>query len=359
MHISTLQMLGLLAIAGSTLHGQPVALPGTQPPTTGATYYSTNGKPDCSSLSGELPVAIMSGSAVVGYSCYVSGTFVWLAAGGGWVTSLSVAAPASAAIGVDYSFYDSNGNSLKMDTTPYRSSATTSGTDIGFALSANQPSDINLQGATSTAPGYLSPTTGSVYAVFYCPDAKTCANLTPQLFYISLPPRPGVLSVPIAWDTSLSTQWSAQGIDDGESNRISLVVYNEDTAATSYTVRVYGQDGVLAGTGTTPPIAPLQSLGIDQNGYQILGQGGTYAALLSDVVPTKLPSGVFKILVDGGSKYSAVELLQTSGTSLTALQVGYDSAPGASAGATSTPHTSLRNARVASRLRPVFDALSR
>ena len=358
MQIKHLQLFGLMALAATTLHSQSAALPGSQPPTTGAVYYST-GKPDCTSLAGESPVAIMSGATVLGYSCYVSGTFVWVAAGAGWVTSLSVAAPASGAIGVDYSFYDANGNSQEMDVTPYSSSATTSGPGMSFALRSNQPSDINLQGATSTAPKHSSPSSGSVYAVFYCPDAKTCANVVPQLFYMALPPTPLVLSAPIAWDTALWTQWSAQGIDDGDSNQVSLAIYNEDTVAASYTVRVYDSAGTLAGTGTTPPIPPLQSLGTDKYGNQLLGQGGTFAAPLSELISTPLPSGMFKISIDGGSMYSAVELLQISGPSITALQVGYDSAAGSSSSPMSVRRTGIRNSRVASMSRPVFNTLIR
>jgi hypothetical protein len=348
-----------MALAGTTLHSQSAALPGSQPPTTGAVYYSTTGKPDCTSLAGESPVAIMSGATVLGYSCYVSGTFVWVAAGGGWVTSLSVAAPASGAIGVDYSFYDKNGNSLEMDVTPYSSSATTSGTGMSFALSANQPSDINLQGATSTAPKHSSPSNGSVYAVFYCPDAVTCASVVPQLFYVALPPTPSVLSAPVAWDNALWTQWSAQGIDDGNANRVSLAIYNEDTTATSYTIRVYDSAGALAGTGTTPPIPPLQSLGTDTSGNPLLGEGGAFAAPLSDLISTPLPSGMFKISIDGGSMYSAVELLQISGSSITALQVGYDSASGSSSSAASVRRTGIGNSRVSSMPKPVFNTLIR
>jgi len=353
--IRQLQVLGLMALAATTLHSQSAALPGSQPPTTAA-YYST-GKPDCTSLAGESPVAIMSGAAVLGYSCYVSGTFVWVAAGAGWVTSLSVAAPASGAIGVDYSFYDANGNSQEMDVTPYSSSASTSGPGMSFALNANQPSDINLQGTTSTAPKHSSQSSGSVYAVFYCPDAKTCANVVPQLFYVALPPTPLVMSAPIAWDTALWTQWSAQGIDDGNSNRISLAICNEDTTAASYTINVYDGQGALAGTGTTPSIPPLKFLGTDTSGNQLLGEGGTFAVALSSLISTPLPSGMFKISIDGGSIYSAVELLQISGPSITALQVGYDSAPGLGASPMSVRRAAVRNSRVESRPRPVFDLL--
>ncbi|MEO8661705.1 MAG: hypothetical protein ABI693_24770, partial [Bryobacteraceae bacterium] len=315
----------------------------------GATYWSTVA-PDCSSLAGESAVAITdSGGTTIGYSCYVSGTFVWLAAGGGWVTSLSVAAPASGGIGVEYSFYDTEGNSLSIDTTPYRSSAVTAGSGMTFALRANQPSDINLQGATGSGPKHSSTATGSAYAVFYCPDAKTCANLAPQLFYVSLAPAPYVLAAPIAWDTELWTQWSTQGFDDGDGNRVSLVIYNEDTTAASYTVRVYDDTGALAGEGSTPAVSPMR-LGSDG----AFGEGGTYAALLSDVIGTALPSGVFKILIDGGAKYSAVEVLQFSRPSATALQVVYDSAPEAP-----LPRSSGRARRIGSTPKLVFGALAK
>jgi hypothetical protein len=339
MRMKSLHLLGLIALAAATLHSQPA---------NGAVYWSTVA-PDCSSLAGESPVAIANSSGkTIGYSCYVSGTFVWLAAGGGWGTSIRVAAPASAAIGVDYTFYDTSGNNLKLDTT------VGSGNEVGFALSANQPAEIGLVGASSDAPKYASTATGSVYAVFYCPDAATCGNVVPQLLYSALPATPWALSVPISWDTELWTQWSAEGIDDGGTHRVSLVIYNEDMTATSYTVRVYDSTGSLAGTGTTPSIPPLQPLSTGS-----FGEGGTYGALLSDVISTRLPPGVFKILVDGGSKYSAVEVLQFNGLSATALQVAYDSAPGSSSRAASSERMNFRSARVESTPGHVFRALPR
>jgi hypothetical protein len=338
--MKSLHLLGLIALAAATLHGQ--------------TYWSTS-KPDCSSLAGESPVAITNSSGTtIGYSCYVSGTFVWLAAGGGWSTSIRVAAPASAAIGVDYTFYDTSGNNLNLDTTLGSGSSPTSSHGVNFALSANQPVEVNLLGATSNAPNYSSTSTGSVYAVFYCPDATTCGNVLPQLLYSALPTVAWSLSVPISWDTELWTQWSAEGIDDGGTHKVSLVVYNEDITATSYTVRVYDNTGSLAGTGTTPSIPPLQSLPSGS-----LGQGGTYGALLSDVISTPLPSGIFKVLVDGGSQYCAVEVLQFTGPSATALQVAYDTEPGSRSSAASLRRSSVRSSRVASMPKPVFRALAK
>ena len=102
-------------------------------------------------------------------------------------------------------------------------------TDVNFALFANQPAEIDLLGATRNAPNYGTTATGSVYAMFYCPDAATCSNVLPQLIYSALPTYPWSLSVPIAWDNSVWTQWSAVGIDDGGTHRVSLVIYNEDT----------------------------------------------------------------------------------------------------------------------------------
>jgi hypothetical protein len=240
-----------------------------------------------------------------------------------------------------------------LDITLGRGSLTIASNRVNFALSANQPAEVGLLGATSDAPNYSATSTGSVYAVFYCPDATTCGNVLTQLLYSVRSTAPWSLSAPISWDTELWTQWSAEGIDDGSTQRVSLAIYNEDITATSYTVRVYDSTGSLAGTGTTPLIPPLQSL---QDGS--LGQGGTYGALLSDVISSPLPSGVFKVLVDGGGKYSAVEVLQFNGMSATALQVAYDSAPISNSRAALTGRPNLRSARVASRPKEVFGALA-
>ncbi|MGA3027948.1 MAG: hypothetical protein ABSF98_24610 [Bryobacteraceae bacterium] len=325
--MKSLQVLGLIFLAAATVHSQP---------TNGPVYWSpVSSPPDCSSLmDNESAVGILNGSGTtIGYSCYVSGTFVWLAAGGPWGSSIRVAAPTSAPIGVDYTFFDTNGNNLSLDTTCSGGVVCYSGgsNDVNFALSANQPAEIDLLGAAGTSHGATE--TGSVYTVFFCPDAITCGNVLPQLLYSALPTIPWSLSVPIAWDDALSTTWSAEGIDDGGSHRVSFVVYNEDTtttASTSFNVYVYDSAGNLAGTGTTPPIPPIPVL--SDGSY---GEAGTYGNVLSQVIKTPLPSGVFKILVDGGPNgiYSAVEVLQFTGSSATTLQVAYDSPPTASASA--------------------------
>jgi hypothetical protein len=350
MRVKTFQYMALMALAAAALHSQPIAVPGTQPPVSGPVYWSTTA-PDCSSLAGESPVPIINLSgAVSGYSCYVSGTFVWLAAGGGWSSAIRVAAPASGAIGVDYSFYDTNGNNLKFDSTSDGSPAASSD-DVNFALSANQPAEIDLLGATSDAPKYANTADGTAYAVFYCPDAATCGNVLPLLLYSALPAMPWSPSVPIAWDMALATQWSAVGVDDGGAHRVSLAIYNEDITPESYRVWVFDSTGNMAGSGTTPSILPLQSL---PNGAY--GEGAAYAAMLSDVVLTPLPAGPLKIVVDGGSIYSAVEVLQFNGPSATALQVGYDTAPALTTG-DDARLANIRRAHVASRPKRVFPAL--
>ncbi len=343
-----LGIMGLIVLASSMAPGQP---------STGPVFWSPT-QPDCSSLN-ETPVAITNSSgATVGYSCYVAGSFAWLAAGGGWATSIRVAAPSSGAVGIDYFFYDTKGNDLAFDAAFGRSSPVSRATSESFALYSNQPAEVNLLGAAGDGPAYNTNLSGSAYAVFYCPDANTCSAVRPQLIYSALPAIPWSLTVPITWDTNVWTQWSAAGIDDGGDNMVALAIYNEDTTATAYTVRVYDSNGTLAGTGTTPSIPPMQSLG---NGYY--GQGGTYGELLKNIIPTALPSGIFKVLVDGGTKYSAVVILQFSGGSGTSLQTAYDYAPTAGAVATSAapppPVLSALRARVMALPKPAFRQVGR
>jgi hypothetical protein len=339
------RFLGLIALATGMLHGQP---------TNGPAYWSTT-VPDCSALQ-ETAVAITnSAGATVGYSCYVSGTFVWFASGGPWSTTIRVAAPGSAPVGVDYTFYDAIGNDLSLDTTTGSPSSTSSSNEVSFALAANQPSEIHLLGTTGGAPDYSATSTGSVYAVFYCPDAATCEVVLPQLFYSALPAYSWTLGGPITWDSAVWTQWSAEGIDDGDTRKVSFVVYNEDTLATSFTIRVYDSNGNLAGTGATPSIPGLQIL---SNGY--LGEGGTYGDLLENVVPGPLPQGVLKIVIDGGSEYSAVEILQFTGPTATTLQVAYDYAPSTGAVAkAAASRSSIRAARIGATSKRVFAPLPR
>jgi len=328
-------MFALFALAAASLHGQ--------------VYWSTT-VPDCTGVEGPLQFTNPATGSGTVYACYISGTFVWLAAGGPWGTAIRVAAPASGAVGVDYTFYDESGNNLSLDTNFGSGTSTTSGNEVDFALSANQPAEVDLLGAAGGGPGYTNLLDGSVYATFYCPDATTCGDVVPQLLYSALPTYPWSLSVPIAWDTAVWTQWSAEAIDDGGAHVVGFVVYNEGTTAATYTIRVYNNAGTLVGTGTTPSIPGFQPLA---GGYY--GEAGTYSALLRQVVPT-LPSGVFKILIDGGSAYSAIEVLQITGASATTLQVAYDTSPSAGAAVTSAQARRAKeiNTRAAAAAKRVF-----
>jgi len=335
--LKPLHLIGLMTLAFAHMYGQP---------TNGPVYWSTT-QPDCSSINNETPLPITdSTGATIGYSCYVAGTFVWLAAGGGWGTSIRVAAPASAPIGVDYSFFTPAGNQLSLDTS---GSYTQSASEVSFALSANQPAQLNLLGTTGkkNSTGSYPLATGSVYAVFLCPDAATCSNVLPQLIYSALPSQPWSLSVPIAWDSQVWTQWSAEGVDDGTpEHRVSLVIYNASTAATTYTVDVYNSAGSLVGSAQTPSIPG-----------QANAEGGTYGVLLSSLIKTPLPSGIFKVLVDGGTANSAVEMLQINGPSATTLQVAFDSAPNAAAAAAAVQRSGVGRSRAEAIPRRVFPGL--
>jgi hypothetical protein len=299
------QLLGLMTLAVAALHGQ--------------TYWSTSSSLDCTGVEGPIQIATNE------YACAVSGTFVWLAAGGEWSTQIRVAAPASNPIGVDYTFYDQSGNALSLDTNLGAGTSTATGNDVNFALQANQPAEVNLLGAGGGSPSYSATETGSVYVIIYCPDATTCLNALPQLIYSALPTTPWSLSVPIAWDDNLSQDWSAEGIDDGGKNLVSFVIYNEDTVPNTYAIYVYDSAGNQVAAALSPSIPGANSS---------TGQSGTYAALLRDTIPD-LPSGIFKILVDGSSSTStsscagcsAVEVLQFTGQSGTSLQVGFDTPP--------------------------------
>ena len=340
-------LFGLIFFGVASVYGQP---------TNGAVYWSTT-QPDCSSLGETSAVPIKNAAGTtIGYSCSVSGTFVWFAAGGIWGTTIRVAAPASAPIGVDYTFYDQSGNDLKLDSTVNNvSSSLTSSNEVNFALSPNQPAEVELRGTAGNGPSYGSTATGSVYAVFLCPDATTCSDVLPQLLYSALPAQPWSLSVPIAFDNAVWTQWSAVGINDNGPNPrhvMSLVIYNEDTTANVYTVSVFDSTGALIGSGMTPSVPPLKNLG---NGNY--GQGGTYGVYLSQVVPT-LPQGVCKIVVNGGTFYSAVEVLQFDGTSATTLQVAFDSAP-ASTVKNALQTSSVRRLSVLASPKLVFRPLAR
>ena len=338
MSLKSLQFFGIVALAAAALHAQPVS---------GPVYWSSDSNLDCSDVEGPVTVTNSSGGTI-GYSCYISGVFVWSTAGGEWNSVVRTAAPASNPVGVDLSFYDTNGNAQTLATTTSSGVLTGSGTstgattntdDVNFALAVNQPAQVNLLNASQGGSG--AQQTGSAYIYMYCPDDVTCVLANAQLIYSALPTEPWSLSVPVSWDGlgSPSTQWSAEAIDDNNQNRVSLVVYNENTNSAQFNVDIYNTAGNLVATGTTPSIA-----GANSTTYE----GGTYGALLRDIpgITKSLPSGTFKILVDGGAdNYSSVEVLQINGQSATTLQVAYDVEPGTSTAAVARHRTKMKVAR--------------
>ena len=343
-----LHLLGLIALAAVALHGQP---------TNGPAYWSAT-MPDCSSLQ-ETAVSITNSSGtVIGYSCYVTGTFVWFAAGGGWTSKIRAGAPSTAPVGVDYTFYDNNGNNLNVDTKAGGSSVTTSSNEVSFALAANQPSETVMLGATANAPNYGPTSVGTVYAVFYCPDATTCSNVLPQLVYLQQPTHPWLATVPIAWDNATWPTWSAVGVDDGVTNVVSFVVYNQGKTATSFKVNIYNSTGALVATGTTPSVPPFALL--SDGSY---GEAGTYGATLRTLIPSGLPAGIFKVLIDGGTEDCSVLMLQFSGLqfaapSMSSMQVAFDSAPSSTAAVAAAVRSAhAKRARTVPTQKPVFDAL--
>jgi hypothetical protein len=331
--MKSLRYLGMIALAAATLHGQQ--------------YWSTT-PPDCSGLE-----SVTISTSPPEYACGVSGTFVWYASGGSqWTSYIRVGAPSTAPIQANYYFYDKSGNPISLDYTIGVGGAISSGSTPSIVLNTNQPVELDILGATSNAPAYNTLQDGSVWAQFLCPDATTCSNVLPQLVYTSaLVQSPWSLSVPIAWDDEVWPTYSAEGVDDEKSHIISFVVYNEGSTATAFTVYVYDSSGNLVATGTTPTIPPP---GAD-------GQAGTYATALSGVIPAdKIPSGVFKVLFDGGpgGEDCAVEVLQFSGVSATSLQVAYDSPPSGDVNASAINRAAHRAARTAAAQQRVQNAIS-
>ena len=302
--------LGLMTIGAAVLSGQ-------QPPTTGAQFWSTDPNLDCSSAHA-LAIQVPLASGGMGTSCLVSGTFAWFAAGGAWRTSIRTTAPASGAIGVNYGFWQ-DGQRITMDTVSGNGAVPVSNNIVSFALNANQPSELRLLGATGNAPQYGTTQTGFVYAVFFCPNAATCAALVPQLLYSFAPVKPWSLSVPLSWDSAFSsfqpkgilTGWTASGIQDA-THKISFAICNQSRFAATFTVRVFDSNGVLVGQSATPSIPVLATMGF----------------LLTDLIKTPLPPGILKVTVDGESNLSSVAFFQFDGDSATSLQIAPEFPPG-------------------------------
>ncbi len=306
------------------------------PPTTGAQWWSTDPNLDCTayrSLIYEVPLA----SGGKGYACGVTGTFVWFVAGGSWGTSIRMAAPASGAVGVQYLFFGEDGNRISLDTVA--GAAQTSANSVSLVMSANQPFEARLLGASSDAPQYQRTQTGSVFGLFLCSSSAACATVNPQLGYSSTSAPGWSLSVPIAWDSTFSplqpvgssTRWSAVGINDA-THLISFAIYNQSPASTTYSVRVYDADGSIAAESVTPLV--LGSGGAD-------GAGATRGFLLTDVIGTALPQGILKVTVEGDG-LSSVLFLQFSGSYGAILPASPEFVPGIAA-ALASPGTHERS----------------
>jgi hypothetical protein len=303
--LKSLYLWGLIALTGMGLHASP--------PTTGAKFWSTDPNLDCSATHA-LAIQVQLASGGLGTSCLVSGTFVWMVAGGAWSSSIRVAAPASGAIAVDYGFWQ-DGRRISMDATSGNGAPTVSSNLVELVLSANQPSELRLLGATDSAPQYAATQTGFVYANIFCPDAATCANVVPQLVYSFSSIKPWSLAVPIAWDSGFSSfqppgilsRWSATGVQDS-THQISFAICNQFRVPAVFSVQVFDANGSLIGQAATPsiPVATVQGF------------------VLRDLIPTPLPPGVLKITVDGGPSLSSVAFFQFEGDSATNLQVSYD-----------------------------------
>ena len=284
------------------------------PPTTGPQYWSTNPNLDCSSAHA-LIIEVPLTSGGMGFSCLISGTFPWLAAGGTWSTSIRATAPSAGAIGVNYGFWR-DGQRISLDTTSGSGGVPVSTNLVSFALNANQPSEIRLLGASGGGPQYGTTEIGLVYAVFFCPDAATCATLVPQLLFSFAPTKPWSFSVPLLWDSAYSSfqpkgilpRWSASGISDA-THLISFAICNQSRDPAAFNIRVFDSNGALVGQATTPSIPVL----------------GTVGFLLTDLIRTPLPPGILKVLIDGGSSISSVAFFQFDGDTATSLQAAPES----------------------------------
>jgi len=299
----------LLALAASTLYGMP--------PTNGAQWWTTDPNLECASIHA-LIFEVQLDSGGIGLACGISGTFSWMAAGGGWNTAIRAAAPASGAIGIQYLFFDADGNRVSVDTA---GSLAESGSTVSLALQANQPSEVRLLGASVDIPQYNRTQTGSVLGFFFCPSPAVCAAVLPQLLYSFLPVQPWLLSVPIAWEnsfstqqpTGLSTRWSAAGIAD-PTHTIAFAIYNRSSVAASYTVRVFNGNGALAAQVLTPPVP---------GSNPVDGEGGTRGFVLSDLLTTAPPRGIIKVSIEGNNP-SSVLFLQFDGQAATSLDTAHD-----------------------------------
>jgi hypothetical protein len=286
--------------------------------TAGAqTYWSTDANLACGAYgdSNGKPLQLESG----GYVCYVYGTLPWYATGGGWSSSIRVAAPPTAPVAYFLEFGGANGSVATLDFQYQGDSTVYTGSTASSALNANQPLEVDLLGLHSQAPGYGPAADGPVVVLAECPDANTCSQVQAQLLYSALPGNPWSLGVPVVWDSQSSLAWSTVGVDDGSTNLMAFVIYNLDTAgqvAHTYTLNVYDSTGNLFSSATTQSV-PLY---------------GSYGDLLRNVVAS-LPAGAFKLQV-AGTAGTVFEALQFHGAAATTLVSTAETIPAPAAAST-------------------------
>jgi hypothetical protein len=250
------------------------------------------------------------------YYCYYGGSFPWFAAGGGWTTTLRIAAPASGTIEVKYDFTN------KLDYLQYGETSPTGSEGALFDLSPNQPSEVTLLGLSDEGAPYATAATGTVHVEVRCADKATCAAVAPQLIYSALPGTPWYLSGTMSMDISVPTQpdstvWSAVGVNDPQPSNssklnqiISFVILNDSGIDQQYTVSAYSQTGALLGSKVVP-----------------VGNGRSVGQVLDASVIPNLPAGLVKLRVAGnvtdnsgvGGPTCQLTVLQFKGAAATAL----------------------------------------
>lgn len=275
-----------LLFAGAALNAQ------NQP-----VYWSTI-QPNCGSFASRQ---LSNG----GYVCEHYGLLPWYSAGAGWRSAIRTQAPSLGAVAIYYFFYDNNNNDSAPDSYYYNGSSFLNQHAVSFALFANEPAEVDVLGLPTEAPSYSRTTaTGHVLVNVQCPDATTCSQASAQLMYSALPSQPWSLSVPIVWFNQETNAYSAVGIDDGLSQKVAIVIYNDSTLQETFQLRVYNSIGnEISGSPASITLA----------------SGNTTGRLLRDLFPG-LPTGIFKIKLTG-SFYSSFVALQFNGPSATSLIV--------------------------------------
>lgn len=302
--VKSAYLAGLLVLAALTANAQ--------------TYWSTNAALNCGAYginAAGAPQPVTTPAGGTGYVCFVYGTLPWYDAGGGWGSSIRVAAPATAPIAVFLDFVDVNAQPSTLDFQYLGDSTILNGTTTGQALFANQPMEVDLLGLHTPASNGSSEAKGPVVVLAYCPDPDTCSQVQAQLIYSALPGNTWSLSAPVVFDSQTWTAWSSVGIDDGSTNQVSFVIYNlaNDKLAHTYTLKVFDSAGNLHVTATTQSVAYL----------------GSYADLLRNVT-SNLPTGVFKLQMVA-SDYAAFEALQFRGATGTTMVSAWENIPAGAA----------------------------